>query len=330
MNRELRTVHDFCPTASWDVLRRRAALLQRLRNFFNERGFLEVETPLLSADTVVDRHLDPLAVTLCDNPRVPDRGRRLWLQTSPEFCMKRLLAAGSGPIFQVTRAFRAAEQGALHNPEFTIVEWYRVGDDMRAGMQLLSQLSEALLGAAAADAISYRDAFRQAVGLDPLAATVEDLRRACRDHQVDVTDLGADREAWLNVLLAARVEPTLGQQRPTIIYDYPADQSALARVREDDPPVAERFELYFRGIELANGYNELVDPVEFQRRCADVNQQRAADGKPRLPERSRLLDAMQHGLPACTGVALGFDRLVMLATGAKSLAEVMAFPIERA
>ncbi|MEX0679598.1 MAG: EF-P lysine aminoacylase EpmA [Pirellulales bacterium] len=328
---ERRDEHDFLPTASWERLRLRAELLARTRSFFAERGFLEVETPLLSADTVVDRHLDPLAVVLPDDPRRPDAGRKLWLQTSPEFGMKRLLAAGARAIYQITRAFRAGEAGALHNPEFTIVEWYRCGDSMTGGMQLVSEMAEALLATGPAEQVSYAEAFRLHAGIDPHAATSAELAELARRWGIEVSPGAAalDRDGWLNVLLSHLVEPHLGQSSPTILFDYPASQAALARV-EGDPPVARRFELYLRGVELANGYHELVDPRQMRERNRTANRGRALDGKPELPEESRLVAAMEHGLADSCGAALGFDRLVMLAAGASSLAEVMAFPIDRA
>lgn len=321
---------DFRPTANWQRLRLRADLLARARAFFARDGFLEVETPLLSADTVVDRHLDPLVVTLPDDPRTPQAGRPLWLQTSPEFGMKRLLAAGGEAIYQITRAFRAAEHGQLHNPEFTIVEWYRRGDSMQQGMARLGQLAEELLGTLPAEPIRYADAFRLHVGADPHTATRDELANLARQWGIDVAGQSElDRDGWLNLLLAHLVEPQLGQAAPTILFDYPASQAALARV-EGDPAVAKRFELYVRGIELANGYDELTDAQELRRRVAAANRQRGLDGKPALPEQSRLLAAMDNGLAPSCGVALGFDRVVMLAAGAATLAEVMAFPIDRA
>jgi lysyl-tRNA synthetase class 2 len=306
---------DFLPSASLEMLATRAALLKRLRAFFESRGFLEVETPLLSHDVVVDRHLDPLSVRLFADPREPEVGPKLWLQTSPEFAMKRLLVAGTGQlnsIYQITRAFRGGEVGPLHNPEFTMVEWYRIGDDYAAGMQLLADLAEEMLGLGAPERLTYREAFVRYAAVDPFQ------------------NLAADHDLNFDLLLTQKVEPHLGKDRPTILYDYPASQSALARIREDSPPVAERFELYVRGIELANGYHELLDPAVLRERNRTNNQLRQADGKPRLPEESRMLAAMDHGLPPCSGCALGFDRLVMAATGAKTIQEVMAFPIERA
>ncbi|MEO8498423.1 MAG: EF-P lysine aminoacylase EpmA [Planctomycetota bacterium] len=323
---------DFLPAASWENLRLRAGLLTRLRDFFARHDFLEVETPLLSADTVIDRHLDPLSVTLFDDPRTPDVGRRMWLQTSPEFAMKRLLAAGADRIYQVTRAFRGAESGAHHNPEFTMVEWYRVGDSMATGMALLGELACELLGADRVSRISYGEAFQRFVDVDPHAATEKELAVAARSHGVATPDdmPKDDRDGWLNLLLATLVEPKLGIARPEILYDYPASQAALAQVRADKPPVAERFELYANGVELANGYHELLDPSVLRERNRQANRQRRTDGKCVLPEDSRLIAAMEHGLPDCVGVALGFDRLVMIAAGATSLSEVMAFPIDRA
>jgi lysyl-tRNA synthetase class 2 len=323
--------NDFRPTASLAVLHLRAELLRKTREFFGSRGFLEVETPLLSADTVVDRHLDPIPVTLADDPRRPEVGRRVWLQTSPEFGMKRLVAVGASAIYQVTRAFRNAEIGPLHNPEFTMVEWYRAGDGQREGMQLLSDLCEHLLGRGLAEFLSYADAFGRSLAIEPHSATISELRAAAERHGIEAPAvLGDDRDGWLDLIFIERVQGNLGRTRPTILFDYPASQAALAQVREGIPPVAERFELVVDGIELANGYHELLDAAVLRDRIANANAQRAADGKPQLPSENRLLTVMEAGLPPCTGVALGFDRLVMIAAGAKLLAEAMAFPIDRA
>jgi lysyl-tRNA synthetase class 2 len=321
---------DFRPTASWENLRLRAELLRRLREFFDRRGFLEVETPILSADTVVDRHLDPFSTELPRGPGQPPQ--KLWLQTSPEFAMKRLLAAGAQAIYQVTRVFRLDEQGPLHNPEFTMVEWYRVGDGLDEGMQLTSDLCDSLLKRGPAERLSYRAAFQQHVGIDPHTADSAALSSAVELCGIvpPASLASEDRDGWLDLLLTERVRPHLGQKRPVILYDYPASQAALARIRAEEPPVAERFELFVSGIELANGYHELLDPAELRRRIACANTQRQADGKPPLPEQSRLLAAMQSGLPPAVGVSLGFDRLVMLAAGAKGLSEVLAFPFDLA
>ncbi len=305
-------------------------LLARIRDFFDERGFLEVETPLLSHDVVVDRHLDPLSVTLFDDPRRPEQGKRLWLQTSPEFGMKRLLAAGMKAIYQITRAFRGGEVGELHNPEFTMVEWYRVGDDYDAGMRLLAEFAAEILDRGAPVRLAYREAFLRYANVDPFDSPHERLAEAVGDVTAQEPGYDAPRDALLDVLLVKRVEPQLGIAEPVILYDYPASQSALASVRPGDTPVAERFELYVDGIELANGYHELLDADVLRLRIQMINTSRHLAGKPLMPEKSRLLAAMEHGLPPCSGTAIGFDRLVMVATSAKTLREVMAFPIDRA
>jgi len=288
---------------------------------------LEVETPILSADTVVDRHLDPFVI---GSGR--EGGQPCFLQTSPEFAMKRLLAAGGPSIYQVARVFRQEELGPLHNPEFTMVEWYRLGDGLAEGMQFLSDLAETLLGRGAAERLSYAEAFDRHVGVDPHRTTTAELIAAARRLEVLSPESldREDRDGWLDLLLAERVQPHLGCTVPAIVYDYPASQSALARVRPGDPPLAERFELYVSGIELANGYHELADAQELRGRIAATNAQRLCDGKSPLPAESRLLAAMEAGLPAMSGVALGFDRLVMLAAGARTLSDVIAFPFDRA
>jgi lysyl-tRNA synthetase class 2 len=312
-------------------------LLRRLRQFFEQRGFLEVETPILSADTVIDRHLDPFCLEVVQEALEPAAGRegqpaKRWLQTSPEFAMKRLLAAGSGAIYQVARVFRRDELGPLHNPEFTLVEWYQPGEGMIDGMRVTGELCETMLERGPAELMSYQQAFVRHVGIDPHAADGDALVAATRRQGIEPPASLAkdDRDGWLDLLMVERVQPLLGLDRPTLLYDYPASQAALARIRPGKPPVAERFELYVDGIELANGYHELLDPAELRRRNRCVNAQRVGDGKPPLPEENRLLAAMEAGLPSSVGVALGFDRLVMLALGRRSIAEVMAFPFDRA
>ncbi len=314
----------FRPSASWEVLRRRAELLTELRSFFAGRGFLEVETPLLCRDSVVDLHIDPFAVEVSQPP-----GETWWLQTSPEFCMKRMLAAGATAIYQVTRAFRQGEIGRWHNPEFTMIEWYRCGDDMRAGMALLAELAQALLSADSVLQIEYAELFRQGTGIDPLDATDEALRDAARCHGLDSTS-ESTRDDCLDFLFATRVVPSLPREVPAIVYYYPASQAALSRLDPRDDRRAERFELFFRGVELANGYHELTDAAEWRHRARAANRRRASRGQREIPVDSALLSAMESGLPAGSGTALGFDRLVMTALGRQSLSEVMAFPWERA
>jgi lysyl-tRNA synthetase class 2 len=246
--------------------------------------------------------------------------------------MKRLLAAGAPAIYQITKAFRHGEAGPWHNPEFTMVEWYRPGDTLAAGMQLLSDVGQILFDCPAADQMTYREVFQTALRLDPHAATVEQLRRAAQERHADSWSSqpsGArplDRDGWLDWLWGDQIQPQLGQERPLIVHDYPASQAALAQLRDSKPPVAERFEMFYHGVELANGYHELQDADQLRARNQIANVQRQAAGEPPLPSDSRLLAAMQHGLPDCCGVALGFDRAVMVVAGATSISQVMPFP----
>jgi lysyl-tRNA synthetase class 2 len=319
----------FRATACREVLEQRARLLQQLRAFFDQRGFLEVQTPILSRDTVIDRHIDLIQISLDDLP--PDLPRRWFLQSSPEAAMKRLLACGLQQIYQIGPVFRAGEFGRYHNPEFTMVEWYRVGDDFEAGVNFLEALTNQLLGTAGCQRLAFSKAFHNAVGLDVFSTTTREL--AERAIELDLTrdpDWSDDWDDWVNLLFSLAVQPSLGQERPVLITHFPASQAALAQLAVDNPQVAERFELFYRGVELANGYHELLDPHILRQRNAQANADRRRDGKEVLPEASFLLDAMDQGLPAATGCALGFDRLVMVACGAGSLAEVMPFPIDRA
>ncbi|MFT5522853.1 MAG: lysyl-tRNA synthetase class 2 [Pirellulaceae bacterium] len=331
----------FLSSAKLETLQARAALLRQVRVFFDDCGFFEVETPILSQDIVVDRHLDPISVPYSD----PHGGssRQMWLQTSPEFAMKRLLASGAKAIYQICHVFRAAEQGSLHNPEFTMVEWYRVGDDMEASIRLLSELAKALLDRGESEVVTYATAFRDATGLDAHRCEKNELIDLARQKGLNPPEsmFSDDRDTWLDYVLSELVQPHLGKVSPAILCDYPATQAALARTvtRISDTmgsdtmgsvEVAERFELYVDGIELANGYHELLDADVLRERNRSANQKRIAAGMRPLPEESHLLAAMDRGLPACAGVALGFDRLVMIATNSRSIEEVIPFPFDRA
>jgi len=326
---------DWQPTAALVILKLRARLLESIRAFFSRRGVLEVETPVLSSATTTDPALASLT-TRYTGPLFP-RGQTLFLHTSPEFAMKRLLAAGSGSIYQVCKVFRDGENGRLHNPEFTMIEWYRVGFDHHRLMdetgELVMQLLASSLSLQAPEKLTYREAFQRHAGLDPHGATAEEFAHAAERHHVDVPrDLLEHNELsiWRDLLLTHVVEPRLGRGQLTFIYDYPAPQASLARVQPGDPPVASRFELYLNGVELANGFHELADAEEQRTRFERQQHARSAAGLPAAPMDTRLLDALAHGLPECAGVALGFDRLVMLAAGARSIAEVIPFPIDRA
>jgi lysyl-tRNA synthetase class 2 len=315
---------DFQPAAELSVLQRRSELLAQVRAFFCDHGFDEVETPALSIDTVVDRHLSPLSVVIHDET--------YWLQTSPEFHMKRLLAVGMNAIYQITRAFRNDEKGPYHNLEFTMLEWYRTSWSTDDAITFLGSLVTTILSTGAHQVFSYQQAFMTALEIDPLEDSTAKLLRciAGLDFQPPENWRSMDRDGWLDLLFTEYVQPTLGLDVPTILVDYPLSQAALARQNPDNPKVADRFELFFHGVELANGYHELLDVQELRRRNERSNQQREQDGQPRLPQESYLDTAMQSGLPDCCGVALGFDRLVMLATGIPNISKVIAFPFDRA
>jgi lysyl-tRNA synthetase class 2 len=311
-------------TMSLDRLRARAAWVRQLREFFWNRGFVEVETPVLSRDTVIDRHIDPIALRLSGNS-VP-----YFLQTSPEYLMKRLLRLGEPAIFQIAHAFREGESGSQHNPEFTLCEWYRVGDDYQAGQDFLADLAQELLDVPGVERLTYRQAFQRWADIDPFSDStkqiVEYAKRAAGDG-----DETFSRELGLDILFTEFIQPHLGIDAPTLLVDYPADQAALAQVTKRAYGwVAERFELFWKGLELANGYHELLDPRELKDRQHRINQERVSDGKTALPEQSRLLDAMNLGLPPCSGVALGVERTLQALLGLETIAEVMTFPIDRA
>lgn len=316
---------DWRPTATWETLCARAKLLKRVRRFFDDRGLVEVETPTLSRDTVVDLYIDPFGLT------DPGSEKRYWLQTSPEFHMKRLLAAGGGAMYQIGRVFRREESGPFHNPEFTMVEWYVPGHGLTEGIDLLADLAKHLFASDSVDVVRYRDAFASATGLDAWEDPVESFSECTKRNGVLAPEtLGVDRDGWLNLLFSEVVQPRLGRERPVVISHYPASQAALAETFDDPYPSAGRFELFYRGVELANGYRELLDANELRRRNGANNAIRASRDAEALPENSRLLHAMDAGLPASAGVALGFDRVVMLALGKSSIHEVVAFPWDRA
>jgi lysyl-tRNA synthetase class 2 len=319
-------VPDWRPTATVEALKRRAAVLADVRRFFEERNVWEVETPALAAAGVTDPRIEGLAVDY-DGPGAPANGK-LWLQTSPEYAMKRLLAAGSGSVFQVARAFRAGERGRLHNPEFTLLEWYRTGFDHHRLMDEVAALVQRVLGERGpVERLSYRQAFQDQTGIDPFTAEEAALRRKAAEMGLASA---LDRDEMLDLIMGSCVAPHLGRGRLTFVHDFPASQASLARLLPGDPPVAARFELFVEGIELANGFHELSDAREQRRRFEADRGRRAAEGGavPGLDE--RLLSALEAGLPDCAGVALGLDRLLMLALGADRIEQVMAFPMERA
>ena len=286
------------------------------------QGVVEVETPILSSCTVTDPSIESLVAH--------ERGGRVWyLQTSPEFAMKRLLAAGSGSIYQITRAFRDGERGRHHNPEFSILEWYRVGFDHHHLIADVDALLDRVLGPRSSRCMTFRDAFLRHLDLDPFAASMAELHDACRSRGFASRAAAAARDECLDHLLASAVQPGLGPGR-VYLLDFPASQAALAQVRTTPAQVAERFELYIDGIEVANGYHELQDPAELLRRMRRDIETRRKTGRPAPDVDQRLLAAHEAGLPACAGVAVGLDRLVMLAGRHPSLREVLAFPEDAA
>jgi lysyl-tRNA synthetase class 2 len=325
------TPHDWRPTATPDTLRRRAGALATLRAFFAERGIMEIETPLIVSHPVSDPQLANVGCALAVRP-----GEPYWLHTSPEYHMKRALAAGAPDIYQVCRAFRDGEIGPRHLPEFTLVEWYRRGADYAEFMAETTALVAAVAGnlgraPGAPSRCTYRELFLRHAGVDPLAASIEDIRECARARVPGAGDpalagsLGPDREAWLDLLLVGVIEPALRDAGLVVVDGYPAAQAALARLDPADPRVARRFEVYLDGLELANGFHELADAGEQRRRFEADRRRRAERGLPDAPPDEAFLAALTAGLPDCCGVALGFDRLLMACLGLGDIAEAVSF-----
>jgi elongation factor P--(R)-beta-lysine ligase len=316
------------PTATLASLKLRAELLGRARSFFAERHVMEVDTPALGRHAVTDVNIHSAQVAL------PGSRATLFLHSSPEYAMKRLLAAGSGDIYQIAHVFRGEESSRLHNAEFTLIEWYRCGFPMSRLMQEVAELSTALLGQMAAEPfieLSYSQAFQHTLGCEPLTTSEPQLRSLAIEHRLDAP-LAArcSRDELLDWLMGSAVGPRLGSDRLCFVHRYPLSQAALARVDPDDARVALRFELYFRGIELANGFEELAEPAEQRARFEADRLERARRGLPQHAIDQELLDALAAGLPPVSGVALGFDRLLMLRLSASQISEVLPFPLDRA
>ncbi|HEX7031222.1 MAG TPA: EF-P lysine aminoacylase EpmA [Gammaproteobacteria bacterium] len=316
-------VGDWQPSASIETLRLRAAMMNRVREFFSQRGVLEVETPLLSRAAITEPNLASAEV------RLPGLREAFYLHTSPEFFMKRLLAAGSGDTWQACKVFRGAERGSRHNPEFTMIEWYRTGFDHHALMDEVAGLLRELLPdlAAGDERFTYREAFATHAKIDPFEADDAALRAAVAEYGLDAA--GLDRDALLDAIASHAVYPQLGRNRVSFVHAFPASQAALARLDENDPRSACRFEAFVNGVELANGFHELNDAAEQRRRFESENERRREAGLPEMPLDENLLAALEAGMPDCAGVALGFDRVVMLATGAKHIGEVISFGFDR-
>lgn len=310
------------PSASMDNLRLRAQILAKIRHFFADRQVMEVETPALGRYTTTDKHIKSIAI---QDPLQGD----FYLQTSPEFAMKRLLAAGSGDIYQICKSFRAQEQGSKHNPEFTMLEWYRLGFDHHRLMEEVDELVRLVLHTPPAARITYRQLFLTYCTLDIHECCDEDLQQKIRvQGWMDAVE-SLDRDTCLQLLMSHCIEPQLGFSAPVLVLDFPKSQAALARLSQTSPPVAQRFELYICGNEIANGFHELSDADEQQSRFLQEQQHRRANNDPVPLMDPQFLAALRHGLPNCAGVALGIDRLVMLAAKSQHIHEVLTFPWDR-
>ncbi|MEF1284121.1 elongation factor P--(R)-beta-lysine ligase [Vibrio sp. M250220] len=317
--------HDWQPTASIEQLRQRADLVSQIRQFFSARDVLEVDTPAMSHATVTDIHLHTFQTEFV-GPGYAD-GSKLYFMTSPEFHMKRLLAAGSGCIYQINKAFRNEENGRYHNPEFTMLEWYRVGFDHHKLMDEMDDLLQLVLKCGQAERMTYQQAFINVLGVCPLESTMGDLKEvAAKLGLRDIAEPEQDRDTLLQLLFSVGVEAKIGQNVPAFVYDFPASQAALAKINAEDPRVADRFEVYFKGIELANGFHELDNPSEQLKRFESDNAKRIEMGLSPQPIDYHLIAALKSGLPECAGVALGIDRLIMLAISCDHIDQVTAFP----
>ncbi len=313
--------------AELESMKKRARMLQSIRAFFAQHDVLEVDTPSISISAVTDLHIESFATEM--------QGQNYYLQTSPEYPMKRLLASGYPSIYQICKVYRREEQGIFHNPEFTMLEWYRLGFDYKQLMQEVSALLENLSAECGlkikSEQISYQQAFMQTVNIDPLSTSVESCRQCCKQQQIEIPQGMSDDKVdeWLDWILTQAVAPTFNKEGFTLLYDYPASQCALASISKDGS-VAERFEVFYGELELANGFNELTDASEQQKRFEDDNKNRQLAGLETMPIDESFLAALEAGLPECAGVAIGLDRLLMVLTGKAEISEVLAFPFDRA
>ena len=320
------------PTLTWEYAQKRAQILKKIRQFFDERNVIEVETPALSQGTVTDVHLDAITCRynfLSDSST--EQSTNLYLQTSPEFHLKRLLASGYGCIFQIAKAFRHEEAGRFHNPEFTLLEWYRLGFDHFMLMKEVAALLITVLDCDEPIQTTYQNIFIEQVGLDPLTATREQLLSLIEAHDKlsDWLTVEQDNDILLQFIFSELIEPHIGNNSPCFVYNFPCSQASLAKISPEDARVAERFECYFRGIELVNGFNELTDADKQLERFQIDNLQRNKLSLQVKPIEKNFIAALSQGLPQCSGVALGVDRLIMLALKAKHIEEVISFPVAR-
>lgn len=317
------------PTASIETLKIRNRILQNIRAFFEARNVMEVETPVLCQSSVTDVHLHAFE-TQFSSPFSPDK-KTLYLQTSPEYAMKRLICAGSGCIFQLSKAFRNEEAGRFHNPEFTMLEWYRMGFDHLQLINEVDELLRTILNSKPLTISSYQQLFIDYCGIDPLTATLSELCVLADQYGFsDIAKTEDSKDVLLQLLFNHNVEPNIGIEQPIAVIDFPSSQAALAKISQNDPRIAERFEIYYKGIELANGFNELTDKNEQLARFEKENVARQKLGLSPRDIDPLFLQALAHGLPDCAGVAMGIDRLIMLAIGVEDIAKSMTFNVEHA
>ena len=328
MSQEQKNNPAWQPSASIEVLRQRAGILKCLRDFFHARGIMEVETPLMCHTSVTDPFIQSIPAFF--QAQGSQNEARHYLQTSPEYAMKRLLAAGSGPIFQVCKAFRQGEVGRHHNPEFSMIEWYRPGFDHHDLMNETDELLQIILKKPAAERKTYAAIFQEYFNIDPHTASLDHLKKCAADENISIASEINDRDTWLQLLMSEYIELRIGQEKPCFIYDFPASQAALARIQKTSPPVASRFEIYYRGIELANGFHELQDANEQRQRFEKNAAERKALGLNEMKIDEYFLSALTQGLPDCAGIALGIDRLVMLAMNLENISDVLSFDFARA
>ena len=317
----------------WQNAKQRAHILAQIRSFFLALDIIEVETPLLSHATVTDVHLDAFSTLYNYSAESHcDESTNLYAQTSPEFAMKRLLASGYGCCYQICKAFRHEQQGRYHNPEFTMLEWYRVGFDHFQLMDEVAELLSSVLGCQQVERISYQELFIREVAIDPLMTNRDELIRiiSAHDKLSDWLEQEDCLDTLLQFIMAELIEPNIGDNKPCFVYNFPASQASLAKISLKDPRVAERFECYFKGIELANGFHELTDVAQQKLRFEQDNQTRTTLEKIEQDMDQHFISALEHGLPACAGVALGIDRLVMLALTVNKIDQVITFPIVNA
>ncbi|MCI0400893.1 MAG: EF-P lysine aminoacylase GenX [Gammaproteobacteria bacterium] len=314
---------------SLEILALRAEMLAKVRAFFKARGVMEVETPILSHAASSDPNVDSLRTHY--TPPDYGVGISLYLHTSPEYAMKRLLAAGAGPIYQITKVFRDGEEGRLHNPEFTLLEWYRPKIGYLELMDEVEALIRHLADTPPSERLTYAQAFKRYAGVDPYRASLVELRNYASACGFEIKSaVQEQRDVFLDFILAHHVAPKLGGDCATFIYEYPASQATLANISPREPVVSERFELFMRGIEIANGSAELTDPIEHRRRFSQAEETRRQRGADMAPRDQRFLSALESGLPPCAGVALGFDRMLMLQAGVSDIADVLTFPVAQA